>query len=55
MLANPVQAIRQVSYDLSLRRPLELDGGGCITASRCSGSTTTGPGARRGPRPGVHR
>ena len=32
VLANPVQAIRQVSYDLSLRRPLELDGGGTITA-----------------------
>ncbi|MEZ5262211.1 MAG: depupylase/deamidase Dop [Acidimicrobiales bacterium] len=32
VLANPVQAIRQVSYDLSLRRPLELDGGGTVTA-----------------------
>ena len=32
LLAHPVQALRQVSYDLSLRRPLELDGGGTITA-----------------------
>lgn len=32
VLANPVQAIRQVSYDVGLKRPLELDGGGSITA-----------------------
>ena len=32
LLAHPVQALRQVSYDLSLRRPLELDGGRTITA-----------------------
>ena len=32
LLAHPVQALRQVSYDMSLRRPLELDGGGTITA-----------------------
>jgi Pup amidohydrolase len=32
VLANPVQAIRQVSYDLSLRRPIELDEGRSITA-----------------------
>ena len=32
VLKDPVLAMRQVSYDLSLRRPLELDGGGSITA-----------------------
>jgi len=32
VLDNPVQAIRQVSYDLTLRRPLPLDGGGSVTA-----------------------
>jgi proteasome accessory factor A len=32
VLAQPVQAMRQVSYDLSLQRPLELDDGGTITA-----------------------
>ena len=32
LLARPVQALRHVSYDLSLRRPLELEGGGTITA-----------------------
>jgi proteasome accessory factor PafA2 len=31
-LANPVQAIRQVSYDVSLRRPLELADGRSATA-----------------------
>jgi proteasome accessory factor A len=31
-LAAPVHAIRQVSYDLSLRRPLELASGSTITA-----------------------
>ncbi|MDH4147630.1 MAG: depupylase/deamidase Dop [Acidimicrobiia bacterium] len=31
-LANPVQAMRQVSYDLTLRRPLELENGRSITA-----------------------
>ncbi|MGH9213314.1 MAG: depupylase/deamidase Dop [Acidimicrobiales bacterium] len=31
-LASPVQALRQVSYDLSLRRPLELADGGRMTA-----------------------
>src|SRR5688572_28664566 len=32
VLANPVQSIRQVSYDVSLRRPIELDEGRSITA-----------------------
>jgi proteasome accessory factor A len=32
VLAQPVQAMRQVSYDLSLRKPLELDDGSTITA-----------------------
>ncbi len=32
VLANPVQSIRHVSYDVSLRRPIELDGGKSITA-----------------------
>jgi Pup amidohydrolase len=31
-LASPVQALRQVSYDVSLRRPLELADGGHMTA-----------------------
>ena len=31
-LSAPVQAIRRVSYDLSLRQPLELAAGGTITA-----------------------
>jgi proteasome accessory factor PafA2 len=31
-LQSPVPALRQVSYDLSLRRPLELADGGSITA-----------------------
>jgi Pup amidohydrolase len=31
-LRTPVQAIRRVSYDLSLREPLELAAGGTITA-----------------------
>src|SRR5207302_5027869 len=31
-LANPVQAIRRVSYDLSLRQPQELAAGGSMTA-----------------------
>jgi proteasome accessory factor A len=31
-LAAPVQALRQVSYDLTLRRPLELADGSTITA-----------------------
>ncbi|OWY58752.1 proteasome accessory factor PafA2, partial [cyanobacterium TDX16] len=30
--ATPVRALRQVSYDLSLRQPLELADGGSITA-----------------------
>jgi Pup amidohydrolase len=32
VLANPVQSIRQVSYDVSLRRPLELADGRTVTA-----------------------
>jgi proteasome accessory factor PafA2 len=32
VLANPVQSIRQVSYDLTMRRPIELDEGKSITA-----------------------
>jgi proteasome accessory factor A len=31
-LAHPVQAMRQVSYDLALNRPLETEEGGTITA-----------------------
>ncbi len=31
-LAHPVQSIRQVSYDMSLRRPMELDDGRTVTA-----------------------
>ncbi|CAN5148844.1 depupylase/deamidase Dop [soil metagenome] len=31
-LAAPVQALRRVSYDLTLRRPLELADGGTVTA-----------------------
>ncbi len=30
--ARPVQAMREVSYDLTLRRPIELEGGRTITA-----------------------
>jgi proteasome accessory factor A len=32
VFAAPVQALRRVSYDLSLRRPIELSDGGTVTA-----------------------
>ncbi len=42
-LARPVAAIRAVSRDPTLRTRVELASGGSLTASSCSGSSTTSP------------
>ena len=54
--AKPVQALRQVSYDLTLARPIELADGSSITALEAQWELLRpGPQVRRGARPRLHR
>ena len=54
--AKPVQALRHVSYDTTLARPIELADGSSITALEAQWELLRpGPEVRRGARPRLHR